>query len=105
MILGGKYSKASKCTTKSELISFANTSRLFKHAEGNDIYEATGCLSSCEKDQYGLKADPLETEVAYKDQGDILCELHLKFVIMDSSYKEEIQYIIYDVDSFIADVG
>ena len=31
--------------------------------------------------------------------------MHLKLVIMDSSYKEEIQYIIYDVDSFIADVG
>ena len=31
--------------------------------------------------------------------------MHLEFIMPESSYNEEEQYIIYDVDSFIADVG
>ena len=104
-ILGSQYSNTPPCTTKSQLLALANISRMLDEADENDIYEMTGCLSSCEKDSYTLSADPLETNTATVYNGDIPCELHLQFRMMHTSYEEKEQYIIYDVDSFIADVG
>ena len=99
MILGSQFSKTPRCTNKTELLAFANASKLFGDADENDIYEMTGCLPSCEKDQYSLTVDPLKSELGTR------CQVHLEFIMLDSSYKEEEQYIIYDVSSFIADVG
>ena len=105
MILGSKYSKTPQCTTKSQLLALANISRLLDEADGNDIYNMTGCLSSCEKDSYILSADPLETQGAGGYNGGIPCELYLQLRMMQSSYTEEEQYVIYDGISFIADIG
>lgn len=102
MILGSQYSKTTPCTTRSELFALANISRLLEHANENDIYKMTGCLSACEKDQYSLSAGPLEMKYG---RGYEKCQVHLEFIILDSSYKEEEQYVIYEADSFIADVG
>lgn len=105
MILGSQYSKSSQCTTKSQLDRLANNARTLEQADGNDIYDMTGCMSSCVKDQYILSADPPKRDSAYQYRGDIPCELHLQLRMMDSSYKEEEQYVIYDGVSFIADIG
>lgn len=105
MILGSQYSKSPQCTSKSQLLALANISRELYEADNNDIYDMTGCLSSCEKDQYSLSAELLKSEYASKWQGDTPCELHLQFRMLDSSYEEKEQYIIYELDSFIADVG
>ena len=105
LILGSQYSNSPQCTTKSQLMGLANYSRLLGQADGNDIHDLTRCLSSCEKDQFILTADPLERDGAYTYRGDIPCELHLQIRMMQSSYKEEEQYVIYDGVSFIADIG
>ena len=101
LILGSQSSKTSQCTTKTQLLALANASKQFEDADEDDIYAMTGCLPSCEKDQYSLTVDPLKSEIGTKFR----CEVHLQFTMLDSSYKEEEQYIIYDVNSFIADVG
>ena len=101
MILGSQFSKNPQCTTKTQLLALANATKRFEDADENDIYDMTGCLSSCTKDQYSLTVDPLISKWEYKSK----CQVHLEFIMRDSSYKEEEQYIIYDVNSFIADVG
>ena len=65
----------------------------------------TGCLSSCKKDQYSIAVDPAITETAWEELGEVPCQVHIQFRILDSSYKVEEQYILYEMDSFIADVG
>lgn len=104
-IIGTQYLKGLPCKTKSQLTALANISRVLEQADGNRVYDMTGCLSPCEKNKYQLSLGPLKTEMANQWLNDIPDELHLQFVILDSSYGEEEQYIIYDVESFIADIG
>ena len=68
----------------------------------SEIYKMTGCLSACEKDKFSL--DTEDWEKVFQGFGSE-CEYHLKFKIMDRTYEEQEQYIIYDTDSFFADVG
>ena len=96
-IQGSEFSDGTSCTTMEQLMDLANISRIFEEADGNDIYEATGCLASCEKNYYSLSQGVLS--------GGYNRDLHVKFKIMDRTYEEKEQYIIYDISSFIADVG
>ena len=105
MILGSQYSEAAQCTTDSELKKLVNLSKLLNEADENDIYEMTGCLSSCEKDQYSLSTKGTKVVWDQMIKNALPCQLHLRFRMLDSSYKEEEQYIIYDSASFIADIG
>ena len=104
-ILGTQHLKGDPCKTKSQLMALANMSRVFEQSNGNDVYGMTGCLSPCEKNQYQLSAGPMKGEVANSWLNDIPNELHLQFRILDSSYEEKEQYMIYDMDSFVADIG
>ena len=74
-------------------------SQKFQEADANKIYRTTGCLASCEKDEYhkidGTKTDSLTAPF----------DIQLEFRIMEGSYQEMEQYLLYDFDSFIADVG
>ena len=101
MVLGSQFSKSAPCTTKEQLLALANASRKFQDADDDDIYELTGCLPSCKRDQFSLTVDPMNFEIATKYK----CQVQIDFIMLDSSYKEEEQYIIYDVDSFFADIG
>ena len=103
MILGSQFSKTPKCSTKVQLMALANASKLFENADENDIYKMTGCLSPCIKDKFSLKLDPRKAIIVRKPK--FRCQVHLELIMLDSSYNEEEQYIIYDVNSFIADVG
>ena len=105
MTLGSQYLKGTPCTTRSQLLAFSNISKILEKSDENDIYGMTGCLSSCEKDRFSISADPLVTETAYGEWGEVPCQLHMEFRILDSSYKVEEQYMLYEMDSFIADVG
>ena len=105
MTLGSQHSSTSKCTTRTQLLALANLSKTFERSDGNDIADMTGCLSACKKDQFSIIADPVVTETAYKEWGEVPCQLHLQFRILDNSFKVEEQYELYGMDSFIADVG
>ena len=103
MNLGSRYLGKPPCTTYSQLLGLANMSRLLEQADGNEIYQMTGCLSSCEKDSFSLSAEPIKKESTYTSYEK--CQVYLEFIMLESSYKEEEQYVIYEVGSFIADVG
>ena len=103
MILGSQYNDTPPCRTKSQLLALANMTRVIEEADGNEIYEITGCLSPCEKDRYSVLAGPkkqIVTRTRYER-----CQVHLEFIMPESSYQLEEQYQIYDGVSFIADMG
>lgn len=99
---GSQYPEGIPCDTKSHLQALANITRVFQNADESEIYKMTGCLSACEKDQYSLNAD--QWEKVYQGFGS-QCEYRIRFKIMDRTYEEQEHYVIYDTDSFFADVG
>ena len=100
---GSQYPYGITCKTKEQLAALANISRLLQNAVESEIYEMTGCLSACETDHYSLDADIWEKTFA---QGiGSKCEYHIKFKIMARTFEEQEQYVIYDTDSFFADIG
>lgn len=101
-IQGSQYPIGVFCSTEKQLQDLTNITRIFQEADENEIYELTGCLSACEKDIYRITADPIKKEFKGVGSG---CEYHVGFKIMDRSHEELEQYIIYDTDSFFADVG
>ena len=65
----------------------------------------TGCLSACEKDRFEIRMSQITETVSNKtsEYGEV--ELWLYISMRETSYVQEEQYIIYDHNSFIADVG
>ena len=101
-IEGSQFPGGITCNNKSHLDDLVNLMKKFQNADENEIYAITGCLSACEKDKFTLTVDPTEI-VINKHSSD--CVFRASFKIMKRSYGEEEQYIIYDTDSFFADLG
>ena len=87
------------CRLLSELNALKNISRHMQEANANTIYELTGCLASCERNEYA-KIDGYLTKKYCQSP-----YLHLQFIIASGSYEEKEQYIIYDFNSFIGSIG
>ena len=100
-IHGGQATTAmTPCTLTSELKELKNITRKLRVANAYTIYEMTGCLASCQRNEYGIIDSNFKVrEFCYERK------LKLDFEIEEGSFKEEEQYIIYDFDSFFADVG
>ena len=64
----------------------------------------TGCLSACKKYKVALSNDDVSSSGEVDTQSGA-SETLLSFTVNDGYYVEEEQYVIYDVNSFIADVG
>ena len=97
------------CNSSLEFNAWRNISIMFEKAESNAIYKQTGCLTTCQRNEYALvgtqfkKANIFSTSLfSFINRGT---KLHLIFRIMEGSYKEEEQYLIYELNSFIGDVG
>ena len=101
-ILGSLYPEGVLCNNKSQVDSLDKMTKIFQNADENEIYSMTGCLSSCEKYHYAISAAPLERKPQRMSD---FCEVHAKFQIIDRSFEEKEQYVIYDTDSFFADIG
>ena len=84
-----------------ELEAFVNISRKLEQSGATGVYDITGCLSACEKEDYDLLLENWSENKNRKSHSDVL----LVFTIYDRSYHEEEQYIIYDSNSFFADIG
>ena len=59
-----------------------------------------GCPSRCEKDVFRLVTEPIRCD--HFNYGE---QFLLELSITDRWHEEKEQYLIYDFDSFIADVG
>ena len=98
--------KKKTCNSGFQLQYLAKILSELKHADEKTIYELTGCLASCERHEYqGFEYQ--RTDVTWKMCGveDDSCILTLWPEINDRSYDEKKQYVVYDFNSFIADVG
>ena len=108
---GSTNAKKSPCTLVSELVAMNEIIRELQYANSNTIYRMTGCLASCERNEYGkIEGDFQTLRRRHKDctadeiNGRVN-DLHLEFSITAGSYKEEEQYIIYDFNSFFGESG
>ena len=85
--------------------------RLVCMSDEGEIYKLTGCMSSCIKDELDIvEASEMVSvktwdTLGYEDleYGRKALKLYLYFI--NGQYDEREQYVIYDYNSFIADVG
>ena len=93
------------CNSTASLHQFATISAKLQHADASTIYHMTGCLSACERDQLEIKMTD-KTEVLFPStsyHGHVTLWLFIS--MHDTSFVEKEEYLIYDFNSFIADVG
>ena len=98
----GSHLKNLTCNTSSQWEKAIKLTKKFQEANAKQIYAMTGCLSSCEKNQHHKIEGSTTSKIKKDGRGG---DLHLSFRVMEGSYEEREQYLIYDMDSFIADVG
>ena len=98
-IHGRNANQKASCNSTSQLYALVNISNKLVDADANTIYKITGCLSSCEKFEYHR----IDSNLVSSRKGPHYTKLD--FNIMDATYQEMEQYVLYDFDSFIADVG
>ena len=94
------------CNSTSEFNAWRNISIVLEQKESQSIYKLTGCLASCQRNEYTLSGTDFKTiPISRGIWGSRKPKLELAFRIGKTSYKEEEQYVIYDFNSFIGDVG
>ena len=91
------------CNSSRQFGRLMDISKKLEQAAATTVYEMTGCLSACEKDDFEATLENWSESTqrslsSYSEVGVI-------FTIYERSYIEEEQYIIYDSNSFLADVG
>ena len=101
----GLSQKHNYCNSSNQLKGLANISTQFSLMNANNIYSMTGCLPSCERDEYERSIVTLSTHDRWASQETNRSQLHLQISFPDGSYEVKEQYLLYDFDSFIADVG
>ena len=80
-------------------------------SDENEIFKLTGCLSSCNKDEVDvvetseLITKKIRNTFGFGDIDGKKQALKLYLYFKNGQYDEREQYIIYDYNSFIADVG
>ena len=85
--------------------------RLVDMSDESEIYQLTGCMSSCIKDEMHIfeasELVSMETwdTLGYGDikHGRKALKLYMYFI--NGQYDEREHYVIYDYNSFIVDVG
>ena len=91
------------CKTRKHLEAFANISLKLEDADATMMYDMTGCLSSCEKEKFDIITET--SEYTSKKAKGARNDAVFVFTIYNKTYVEEEQYILYDTNSFFADVG
>ncbi len=70
----------------------------------NSLFNLTGCLSACSKFEYSIPRIN-DANIELMNDTGIGKGIRLRFLFPESDYQEMEQYLVYDADSFIADVG
>ncbi len=68
---------------------------------GSQVYNYTGCRSACRKTEYQISS---WTEVTSEDYEQVSM-LELKLQMHGGRHEVKEEYVIYDFNTFIADVG
>ena len=86
--------------TKKQMGQMVTTIGLWETWPEADILNETGCLPHCERDTIALDVTPEGRSYPNKKP-----TLTIIFLFEDGSYTLEDEYIVYDIDDFIADCG
>ena len=86
---------------KEAMAKIVNTLEAFQIMSEARIFNKTGCLPHCERDEIMLEDTP-EGRSWKQRKNPTLAML---FIFEDGSYQLEEEYNVYDFDDFIADVG
>ena len=90
------------CNSTTQLKRLANISMDLMETDANGIYNVTGCLASCEKNKYQITM----AETPKANGGSRFgSDLRIRVTIQNGMFEEREQYLIYDTDSFVADIG
>ena len=90
------------CKNRSQWEAFIDISIQLEQADASEVYQITGCLSPCEMDNYEVSLENLSEDQSYRNK---YSQVDFTFTIYERTYIEEEQYIIYDGNSFLADIG
>ena len=106
-IHGAGLNKHPSCNKRSQIQDLLGTLELLKYADAKTIENLTGCLASCDKYEYKILFNRKTNFAAnyYCAGGNSTCHMSLMLQINEMSYEEKKQYVVYDINSFIADVG
>ena len=99
LLMANKSKPYCKKDTMNDMVTWLDGT--FKSMPEADIFNLTGCLPHCERDEISLDDTP-EGRSWSQGSGNTL---HMIFLFEDGSYQLQEEYIVYDVDDFIADVG
>ena len=86
--------------TREQMSSIVDALGLWKTWSEADILNETGCLPHCKRDEISLDETP-EGRSYYKKKPT----LTIIFFFEDDLYQLQEEYIVYDINDFIADVG
>lgn len=102
-IYGSNTSAQSRlCNSTTQLKDLAHISFNLMETDANGIYNVTGCLASCEKKKYQImRTNPPRTSGAARQSKKLV----IKVTIENGVLEEREQYLIYDTDSFLGDIG
>ena len=90
------------CNSTTQLKRLAIISMELMETDANGIYNVTGCLASCEKNKYQITM----AETPKANGGSRFgSDLRIRVTIQNGMFEEREQYLIYDTDSFVADIG
>ena len=94
--------KQPPCNSLAQLRNLTSITRKLHEADATTIYNLTGCLASCDRYEYHR----IDSQMTSASAGMFLpSHLTMTFSMVDKSIEDRHQYVIYDFNSFIADVG
>ena len=95
--------KSKPCNSTKDLQELVRISMQLQEADANEIYGITDCMPSCLRSKYQVKDAPLQPYRGSESWDAKVLDVAL--FIKNGLFEEREQYLIYDWDSFIADVG
>ena len=92
-VQGIKLEEFAPCMNITQWEAFMYISNQLEQADATEVYQMTGCFSSCEKDKYEMSLENWSEATTYKNS---YSQVFFAFTIYERSYIEEEQYTIYD---------
>ena len=104
-IQGIMNTERAPCNSTQQFRDYINVSQKLQHADASTVHKMTGCMPSCEFDKFDIELTD-RAAVTYPHNSYYGKNyLGISISMRDSAFWEEEEYLIYDFDSFIADVG
>ena len=94
--------KSRLCKSRIQLQHLSNISEALEIMDASGIYKTTGCIAPCKKNKY--QSVPMEMEFTKGPEGGFQY-VSMFITIENGLFEEREEYLIYDWDSFISDIG